>query len=533
MRVLIFFLFTLMVCISAFAKVDTLGQVTQPNRYELKQKISDNYFTIISLEEEGIALFRELDKYKDGKRSYQLILLDKDLKERHDVELEFDNKNVSMGYEYASGTLFLLFRKGNSNKNELELAKINLQDATLESFAFKPDIDIKITHFGVINTSVFFGGYVVNEPSVFLYNFKEDQIVMLPGFYQKDNDLIDIRSNHNNTFNVVLFDRGIKENPKLIFRTFDESGKQLLEDVIPVSFDYTIHSALTSSLEREDLAIIGCWGYRGSKQSNGFFFISVNPFAEQEIQYSYLGQLDQYLDYIKPKRAKKLQAKTETELKEGREVSLGNHIMPFRVFESKNGFMVLAEVYTPSSGTNYFPNNPYDPGYINPYSYSPYWPGYYYPGMGRMYSRYQNGRYITEDDEAIRLHETVVIAYDAQGKIIADYSVPLDDVKMPTLEQFSDFYSMDSNLSFLVYKKEEELIVTTFDVDEAEKKEARYKIKLTNDFDEFRSERKKDGGVKIWFENVFYTWGYQTIRNINEEDRVRDVFYINKVVIEK
>ncbi len=532
MRGLPFLLFFLIVGFSEHAKADTLGQVTQPNRYEVKQKSSDNYFTVIPMKEEGIALFRELDKYKDGKRSYQLILLDQDLNERHDVTLEYENKNVSMGYEYTDGTLFLLFRKGSSNKNEFELSKININDATSENFIFKPEIDIKITHFGIVNNSIFFGGYVLNESSVFLYNFKEDQIKILPGFYQKENELIDVRSNQNNTFNVVLFDKGMKENPKIIFRTFDESGKQLLEDAIPVDPEISIQSGITSSLYREDLALIGCWTYRGAKQASGFYFVSINPFADQPIHYSYLGQLDQYLDYLKPKRAKKIKTKTELEIKEKRKTSHSNHIMPFGLFENSNGFSILAEVYTPSSGSNYL-TNPYDPYALSPYSYNPYWPGYYYPGMGRMYSRYQYGRNTLEDDEAIRFIETIVITYNPQGNILKDYSVKLDDIKMPTLEQYSDFYSMKSDLSFLVFKKDEELVVTTFDANEENKKEARYKIKLKSDFDEFRSERKKDGGVRIWFDNVFYTWGYQTIRNINEEERVRDVFYINKVVIEK
>ena len=104
---------------------------------------------------------------------------------------------------------------------------------------------------------------------------------------------------------------------------------------------------------------------------------------------------------------------------------------------------------------------------------------------------------------------------------------------MPALEQFSDFYSSSDDFTSIIYKKEEELVVTTFDDSEEKKNEERYKIQLSDDLDEFRSERKKDGGVKNWYENVFYSWGYQTIRNINEDDRIRDVFYINKVVIEQ
>ena len=49
--------------------------------------------------------------------------------------------------------------------------------------------------------------------------------------------------------------------------------------------------------------------------------------------------------------------------------------------------------------------------------------------------------------------------------------------------------------------------------------------------DDIRSEKDYEGGVRQWYNNTFYVWGYQTIRNVTKDDRVRDVFYINKVVV--
>src|SRR5688572_23892468 len=64
------------------------SQVSQPHRYERKQKNSDDYFNVISLQQEGLALYRERDKYKNNNKIWELILLDTALSEKKTVELE-------------------------------------------------------------------------------------------------------------------------------------------------------------------------------------------------------------------------------------------------------------------------------------------------------------------------------------------------------------------------------------------------------------------------------------------------------------
>ncbi len=57
------------------------------------------------------------------------------------------------------------------------------------------------------------------------------------------------------------------------------------------------------------------------------------------------------------------------------------------------------------------------------------------------------------------------------------------------------------------------------------------KIKLNDPIEEIRSE-KDECGVGQWHDKTYFVWGYQTIRNVTRTDRVRDVFYINKVQIQ-
>jgi hypothetical protein len=202
--------------------------------------------------------------------------------------------------------------------------------------------------------------------------------------------------------------------------------------------------------------------------------------------------------------------------------------MPYRLIEHKDGFVLMAEVYNPISTMSPYYSNPYyyNP-YFSPYGY-PYGSPFYYPGMSRMYRPYMYGSNNKNIDE-IKTNQTVLLAFDAHGQIVWDQSMQLDEVKVPGIEQVSDFALLDDKVCFL-YKKESELKVKTVMLSDGNASEVTEKIKLPAPEDAIRSERELTGGLRHWVGDTFYVWGYHTIRNNSSEDRVRDVFYINKIV---
>jgi hypothetical protein len=137
----------------------------------------------------------------------------------------------------------------------------------------------------------------------------------------------------------------------------------------------------------------------------------------------------------------------------------------------------------------------------------------------------------SRNPDNIKLYETVVVAFDPSGKLLWDQSVELDDLKRPALEQVSDFYFDDQNLH-IIYKKESELKIKSISLEEGMVAEVTEKIKLKRPGEEIRNEKELEDGLRHWAGNTFYFWGYHTVRNPeSKEDRVRDVFYINKIVV--
>ena len=96
--------------------------------------------------------------------------------------------------------------------------------------------------------------------------------------------------------------------------------------------------------------------------------MTVDPFKEQQIRYVDFGQLRHYLDYLSPARAERLKKNSVDDAAAGKIPNFTSYVMPFRISENKDGFLMLAEVYNPISTMSPYYSNPY---YYNPY-YSPY-----------------------------------------------------------------------------------------------------------------------------------------------------------------
>jgi hypothetical protein len=521
----------ILVLVCYFIYFGSWAQVQQPARFEQIQKNSDDNFTIVSMDDEGIALFRETDKYKDGKHSWQLIVIDSALQQQVDTLITIDREYGVIGYEYIPGKLIFLYQVGQVAQNKLFVVSYTTSTREIKQTEIKTELDLKLTHFSSIGNSILLGGYISNEPTILIYDAPKSNIQVIPGFIQRNTELLDLRSNQNNTFNVVVGEKVSAQAKKIIFKTFDLHGKLLLEDVIESEENKTILSAITSSLQREDLILLGTWSNKSSTRAYGFFATMINPFEKQPIKFTYFGELTNYLNFLKPNRVEKIKSRTKEALAAGKTYDYANYVLPYKIIEYDKGFIALAETYstTSISRSNYNPyNNPNNQNSNNPYYYNnPYYN--LYP-TSRLYQPYAYNENVNNDQE-IKTYASALLLYNSKGEIENDYSIKIDNIKIPALRQVADA-GVYNNTAVFFYKKEKELLYKKIDLLADEATEGKESIRLTDSFDELRYENETDGGIRHWYKNFFYCWGYQTIRNIQTNgDKSREVFYINKVSV--
>lgn len=507
-----------------------MSQLQQPYRFEEEVKNSDPGFIVISLKKEGLAFIRDLNKYDQGKKKWQLEVVDTTLSKIWSTELVMENRMILVGYEYTPKHIYLLFREGESDGYNFQLLTIPFYEKSIQSDEIKFEVNFRITHFTVAGSSAVFGGYVNNEPAVLLYDQSSDHPKVLPGLFISDVALLDVRANQNQSFNVLLAERRGKEKKRLMVRTFDHEGNLLMDDVIDIDPRFTILAGLTSTLEREEMMIAGTYGEGPSKEALGFFTVVVDPFSEQAVTYTDLTSVDHFLDYLSPRKADKIKMRTQKERTAGRLPYYKEYVMPFRIEERNDGFYLLAELYSPSTNLNPYP---YSSSYYNPYAYGGNYP--YAPGSNS--NRYYNNAYNSPVGNSnsnkytdVEMIQSMVIALGPEGKPKKAASIKLDEIKQPALEQVGDFV-IENDSILILYKKEGEIIYQKEGSDpEQPPVKKQVKIKLKDEITTIKNENDHEGGTRFWYDHTFYVWGYQTIKGISkEEDQTRYVFYVNRV----
>jgi hypothetical protein len=507
---------------------ELVAQIKQTARFEREQKNNDKEFILVSLKEKGLILVRDKEKYKEGKQLWEIIRLNTELNEVWSFELDIENRLRIVGYEFKDELIYLLYREGEHEASDLTLFTIDINSQEIKRHSIKQELTFKVTHFSALSQSIILGGYVSNEPAVLIYNLEDETSKLVPGFFISDTELLDLRVNTNNTFNTIVVIRNTKQKKKLILKTFDAQGALLLEDEMNIDSKKMILSGISSSLINDELFIAGTWTEGVSKQASGIYTSLIDPFNEQAINFYDFGQFDHFLDYQNPKRVAKLKQRSLQAGKAGEVPDFKTYAIPMRLEEQPEGFALLTEVYLPSTSLNSYPywnnsfSSPYYGGY-SPYGYNPF--------MNRYYSSpYQYNNNQPTSGETKMIYASLMV-FDPQGKKSYDYGLKLEDKKVGGLEQTADFMYYRNNFA-LAFKKEKEVKFLSGHPEDAVEMDT-LTSELSFPEEKVRNDSGDNSSIRLWYQNTFYTWGYQSIRDRSPsaESPTRYVFYINKIEV--
>ena len=518
-------LLTLIIFTGVLSSLNSNAQVTQPARYERPHKNRDHEFIVISMKENGIALVRDTEKYEAGKRKWEVIFLDSTLHETWETIVLVEQRMNILGHEHQGDNIYLIFQEPDVNSRTVYLVELDTKTQLKKEHTFKPEVSIKFSHFLVMNNKAIFGGTIQKEPALLMYDLPSETNKIIPGIVEPGLELMDLRNNVNETFNAILVESRSSKNKKLIVRTYDLSGVMLVEDIINIDEDKTILDATASTLLHDELLITGTWTYGFNKSSAGIFSVIVDPFNEQAVNYYNFTDLNHFLDYLKPKRAKRIIEKAKYRKSIGKPVEFRASLTSIKVEETKDGFSFLGETYEiHNNSPRYSSPYGYNPIYYNPYGYYPMGfttiPYRYYTPYNSPYSNYN----YTNDIRAI---SSSIVFFDKKGKMVSDYSMKFPEIKLYAKEQVSDF-AIEKDTLVILCKSEKGIHLKYCDDSGATLKES--KITATpNENQIIRSENQDNSGVRKWYDNLFYVYGYQSLRTTEKKNH--DVFYITKIRI--
>ena len=501
-----------------FITTQAFAQLEQTERYEVEVKRSDEGYNIIDADSAGLFLFQESRDYEGRKKFWNLIYLDTSLNKQRENRLLINDRYNWIGHEYHAPYLYLLFRQGEVNTSDLHVIRVHVETGMIDEFDIKNEIDYSITHFSVCRNSALMGGYVDKRPALILYNFTDKQIKVLPGFYVKDAKLIDIQVNDNSTFNVLIFNEKNVTKRHLELKVFDPAGTLLADDAFMIPDGKNVMTGVTSRLVNDNLIVTGTFGANNSKLAEGIYWAKADLSKEQTLNLIPFVDFSSLYDYLPEKRRNKLKERAERK----RESNLffeKEHVYIHRLLENDGKYYLMFELFDPYTHRGNYISAPYS---ISQQYY------YLYP-YSRFYSRLPN-IYDVDEYTKIDYQQAIVAALDENGNILWDQALVFDKKESERLQQIADITMLREKIA-IAYKNNDQLYWKIIESGEAEEQANEVDIMMSASTDVLRNEVEEEGGVKYWYNGIFYVWGYQNIKRRTDDgsNERLDVFYINKM----
>ncbi len=512
----------LILLVFLFSNLLVTGQ-EQVGRFEIEKKVTENDFNVLSAEEEGLVVFRETDKYEKGDKKWEFRFLNTNLEETLNFDMFLENEYNLIGYDFDKGFFYMLFKDGVMNDSDWYLIKTNFNTGDFNGYLIRNELQLELSHFLVTGNYMVMGGRVENKPTIVHYSMMEEQVSVLPGFYRKESELVDMKRNVNGTFNVLFLDKEIGTEVNILYlKVYSDNGEMLLESSTRFENDMRVHSGTISELEGSDLVVVGTYGHKKSKLSQGFYFINVRPGDENKPRLTDFTELDNFFKYLGENREQRIKEKIEEARKE-KPFEYRATVMVWQVREEDGKYYLFAELVDPQYQTN-------SRRRVSPYTYpgSPFWDNYYYyNNFNRRY--FSNATSLVNKDVMVSVEykQNIMVAFDAAGNKLFDASQVIDDVETPMLDQVSA-YNFKNGRFQLVYKQEDELYYTQGTEDGNILADSLVNIVTPDPMDDIRNDDQRDGGVIHWYDDFYFVWGYQRIKHLSENER-RTVFYVNKI----
>ncbi|MDX1627653.1 MAG: hypothetical protein R3345_03085, partial [Fulvivirga sp.] len=286
------------------------GQIKQVERFEMEKKNTDDFFTVASVGNMGCVILRDINKpfsFKekvDGDQ-WEITALDTALNESWKKELSFDYNFVFKGFDISDGHIFLLFRDGEYERNDYHLMVIDFENGETEEYTIKNELVMELSHIAVMNDILILGGYVRYSPTVVTYRLGDDKFNVIPGFFKDRSDIIDLHTNLNGTFNVVTLEKDY-QGFFIRLRTHGEDGEILFERQVNMSPEHRVLSGKSTGFVNGNLVVTGTYGAKSSYYALGLYFAIVKPKGQKnEIKYIPFTKLDNFFNYMRPRRAQR------------------------------------------------------------------------------------------------------------------------------------------------------------------------------------------------------------------------------------
>lgn len=405
----------------------------------------------------------------DLKSEYELV--------RHYTEAPY----TYLIFQAAKPTLYTFVRlhmgNGSISQSEIELDKVEY-----------------IYEFNVLRGNHFLitGNSYDTKPNLLYLNPAKPQPTILPALYGEESSFSDLHTDHvHGRVDVVLVETN-RRISRLQVKSFDQNGQ--------LQHNYFILQPQARSLLNAEITpgdtlsrmLIGTYGARDLRYVQGFFTSPV-AFKIVEGEFYSLLDLQNFFKYMKPRREERTRKRELARIAEGREPLQRYRMLLHDLIETRNGYVLAAEIYFPQ-----------------------------YRGGGALDNRVRG---LDREPQAYKRTHAIALGFDTDGVLLWDNAFPLPDVVTSTLVHAVEVAALPDGRVVMAYPDREKIFYRQMVHNQFNAEETSIEL-LPYEKEEKILSTELPGLIR-WYGAHFAAFGYQRIRVPHGPNRT--VFYINKI----
>ena len=479
------------------------AQVQQPNRFEVA--LNDNEPTYeVTGGEDGLFLHRHLLTAEKG--LIELIRIDTSLNIDWQGTIPVDKNLAPVARKAEKENAYFLLRYINS-KN-FELFRVNQSSGTYRQYTIKSFIRFNPTEFQVANDAVLIGGYFNRVPLVLYFSFTTLQSKVLPGIFNEEGELTQIKTYEDGTFQLLISAYNIERQRTLWIKSYMADGTLIENYALRPEGNKSLIFGRSIKTINDMQIVAGVYGNRFGEYSRGLFVATIDPNGIQQLRYYNYADLKNFFSYMKAKRTNRIMERIERRKVKGKKIKFNYRFLVHEVVNNDNQYLLLGEAFYPQYKS--ISRSTYG-GFFNPYNISS-------SSMIRGDQVFDGYRYT----------HAVIIGFDKDGELLWDNSFEINDIKTYTLEQYVKLETKDDKI-VLLYLFENEIRTKIIQGDKVLEGKSVDPIRTLYENDLVVKEGKETRRLDYWYDEYFYAYGTQNILNITQPLPKRRVFFINKV----
>lgn len=530
-----------------FCGIGTAFSQATTQRYEIYTNSKDAGIFPIPLDDNGVA-----NLVHDSNSEFTLEKLNVDFRLNWRKTAEIEKNLDFVRHSYDGKYISLLFSRFKTNY--YLVFRFDVNTGNFQRYEIYSVDRMEISNFEVLNNSIFIGGVVHDQPVILFTDLNMKKTFLLPSVVKRNAEIQSMELDTKQELIYVTYSLGNRpKNYQLVVRSFDETGTQIAQTVMEPSEEFALMNAKTTQINDSLQVIVGTFGHKSTIGSNrgptsqGLYFNSLIDGQLKFSKFYSFTSFDNFFNFLPEREKNRKEKKIKNKAEKGEDLRLDYRMILHSVIKRDDKFLIIGEAFYPQyNNTNMggFGNPFFSPfGFgLSPFSlYNPFIPvgnpffwGYGYYGLYSPFSSYYSpfgyrsyGANGMNGQFAGWLYTHAIIAeFDSEGNLLWDKCIGLKNSIEPVLTE-KVVANIEGEDIYLSYNTENSII--TLKIIENGNYEMVSSQPIFDETKIGRIRRQDKPSLKHWYGKNYIASGIQTL---SDDSGRRNVFYLNKIIIE-